>query len=1023
VAHNRFERRTNGAVAIIEEKYSTRVVLDIEGNQREVIDAKDRIVMRYDYDMLGSPIHQASMEAGERWTLNDVAGSPIHAWDSRSHALTMEYDALRRPTQRFVEGTDPVHSDPRTLGNLILYEKIVYGEDYAGGREAAAEQNLLTRAWKQFDSAGVVTNETCDFKGNLLRSSRRLVRDYKTAPDWDTFPEPEDRSEDWEEELFLSSTRYDALNRPIQLVAPHAGSETDVIRPGYNEANLLERLDVWLKHAGEPAELLTPDTADEHFVTNIDYNARGQRTLIQYGNDAETRYHYDPATFRLAHLYTRRGVSYREDCGIEPSRYPAPDKPPQDTPCGLQNLHYTYDPAGNITSIRDDAQQTIYFDGEVVRPDAEYKYDAIYRLIESHSREHIGQASIPHTTWNDRGRVNLAHPHDGSKMRNYFEFYEYDEAGNILKFDHKDHDINWIRTYEYDEVSLIETGKKSNRLSRTVVHPNGQQPISELYTYDPHGNMTSMPHLQQMEWDYRDQLQATSKQVVNNGGTPVVTYYAYDAAGQRVRKVTERYAAHGETPVRMKERIYLGGFEIYREYGGDGDRRELERETLHVMDDQQRIALVETKTIDDGVEVASPDSVIRFQLNNHLGSSSLELDEDARVISYEEYYPYGSTSYQAVSGVVEVSAKRYRYTGMERDEETGLNYHGARYYVTWLGRWIAADPIGIGDGVNVYRFVKNNPVRKVDPKGTNGCVPSLIDEILAEEHQSLMEEMEQGFPIEDAPVIAAQRRERPRSSRERRRQSGSSSPERSTRDDRTDITLDVAETVLDVVSMTDVPIVSQVADLANAGIAVYRGDYLGAGLGVVAMIPVIGSAATAARLARRGVRVAEAVSDVSGGVRRAERATEAASEVSRGSRRLEAEAPSRAQRSQGQTSPGGGGTGGPGSGSGATGGRRYEPPRIVSEETVPNRAQIIESTGRNRGVISRERRIDTEGRPTVEGGLPHTHIYETHSPGPGGPTNRSEIGHGPSTTADDIFDWLEGGRQVAPPRGRTRRSR
>ena len=41
-----------------------------------MIDAKDRIVMRYDYDMLGNRIHQASMEAGERWMLNDVAGKP-----------------------------------------------------------------------------------------------------------------------------------------------------------------------------------------------------------------------------------------------------------------------------------------------------------------------------------------------------------------------------------------------------------------------------------------------------------------------------------------------------------------------------------------------------------------------------------------------------------------------------------------------------------------------------------------------------------------------------------------------------------------------------------------------------------------------------------------------------------------------------------------------------------------------------------------------------------------------------------
>ena len=82
----------------------TRVELDIEGNQRAVRDAivqagdpQGRVVMRYDYDMLGNRIHQASMEAGERWMLNDVAGKPIRAWDSRGHSFRTEYDPLRRP--------------------------------------------------------------------------------------------------------------------------------------------------------------------------------------------------------------------------------------------------------------------------------------------------------------------------------------------------------------------------------------------------------------------------------------------------------------------------------------------------------------------------------------------------------------------------------------------------------------------------------------------------------------------------------------------------------------------------------------------------------------------------------------------------------------------------------------------------------------------------------------------------------------------------------------------------------------
>ena len=65
VAHNKFkDSHTPPADPPTEAFYHTRVIFDIEGNQRAVIDAKDRVVMRYDYDMLGNRIHQRSMEAG-----------------------------------------------------------------------------------------------------------------------------------------------------------------------------------------------------------------------------------------------------------------------------------------------------------------------------------------------------------------------------------------------------------------------------------------------------------------------------------------------------------------------------------------------------------------------------------------------------------------------------------------------------------------------------------------------------------------------------------------------------------------------------------------------------------------------------------------------------------------------------------------------------------------------------------------------------------------------------------------------
>ena len=702
IAHNRFER----GGAVIDERYDTRVELDIEGNQREVIDAKGRIVMRYDYDLLGNRIHQASMEAGERWMLNDVTGKPIRAWDSRGYARRMAYDVLRRPVAVFVADG---------LGER-LGERTVYGE------VAGEALNHRGHVFQVFDGAGVVTSEAYDFKGNALRTRRDLLPGYKDAADWQQNPAANDGT-------FTTTTSYDALNRPIESVAPD-GSR---ILPRYNEANLLERVDAHLRGAN----------AATGFVSNIDYNAKGQRERIEYGNGTLTEYGYDPDMFRMISLTTRRTAGN----------------------ASLQDLSYTYDPAGNITHIHDAAQQTVYFNNAVVEPHADYVYDAIYRLIEATGREHAGQADQPQATWNDAFRVNLTHPHDGQALRRYAERYEYDPVGNFEQLIHQAANGNWTRVHVYEEPSLLETARISNRLSRTTVGETAEIYSAGADGYDAHGNMLRMPHLPLMQWDDKDQLQATSRQTIVNGGMPEITYYVYDAGGQRVRKVTERQSASGQTPTRMKERIYLGGFEIYREYDGSGTTVTLERESLHLMDGQQRIAIVETKTVDAAAPILVLQPLIRYQLGNHLGSASLELDPAGAVISYEEYFPYGSTSYQAGRSAAEVGLKRYRYSGKERDGESGLYYHGARYYAAWLGRWVSCDPAGLVDGSCAYEYSRCSPVARHDPTGrqsVEGEVAFDIDEIdprepLTAENKQFLERTTNQQVKSDATQVARDR--------------------------------------------------------------------------------------------------------------------------------------------------------------------------------------------------------------------------------------------------------------------------
>ncbi|WP_300452424.1 SpvB/TcaC N-terminal domain-containing protein [Accumulibacter sp.] len=736
-----------------EGSFATRVELDIEGNQLAVRDAIQqagdplgRIVMRYAYDMLGTRIHQISMEAGARWMLNDVAGKPIRAWDSRGHNFTTAYDALRRPVEQTVRGTI-AESDPRTLNRDILVDKIDYGEpppNATPAQEAEAQHlNLRTRIFRHADSAGIATNarldanghptEAYDFKGNLLRSTRQLVSDYTAIPDWLLNPQ-------LDTETFEGSTCYDALNRPIQSIAPHSSltrpghpNKFNVIQPVFNEANLLDRVHVWLERAAEPAALLDPanEAPSPVGVANIDYDAKGQRLLIDYKNGASTFYSYDPLTFRLTQLLTKRKAADFADDDPHPPVAGWPGKQ-------VQNLHYTYDPAGNITHIQDDAQQTVYFKNKRVESSNDYIYDALYRLIQATGREHLGQGGAPIAhSHNDAGRVGLVSadaagrfaPNDGNAMGTYIEGYVYDAVGNILQMQHRGSDpanAGWTRAYDYLDPSLIEDGnggallKNSNRLTRTTLNPASNIPQPESYMHDAHGNMLRMPHLggglpgPNMHWDYKDQLRQTD---LGGGGA---AFYVYDASGQRVRKVWEK------APGLTEERIYLGGFEIFRKHGGPigANTATLERETLHVMDDKQRIALVETRTLDTAGDDQAPRRLIRYQFGNHLGSASLELDKEAQIISYEEYAPYGSSTYQAVRSQTE-TAKRFRYTGKERDEESGLYYHGARYYAPWLALWVSCDPVW---KLTPYVYGKRNPVRFFDPDGRDDQ-PGLLDRI------------------------------------------------------------------------------------------------------------------------------------------------------------------------------------------------------------------------------------------------------------------------------------------------------
>lgn len=632
-------------------KFSTRSVLDIQNNSLDLIDARGNPVMHCGFDMISRQSMQHSMDAGDKFVFNDVLNQQVFSWDNMDRRFKTEYDVLHRPLKQWLK-ENILNANPEKLVHFS-----VYGENQPGDTLA----NLRGKLFRSYDQSGMTETPAYDFKNNVKSNSRQLAKEFKQLTDWNVA----DPLPLLETEKFDGAATFDAMNRAVELQLPD-GSK---VHPFYNEAGLLEKLDVLLAGQNQPTT----------FVQNIDYNAKAQRQRILYGNNTSSRYEYDEKTNHLTRLLTTRN----NGADI------------------LQDLNYTFDPVANITAIADKAQQTIFFNNALVEANNKFEYDALYRLVYAQGREHTGQNLASDQTDTDKTFFNLQRltlPGDMNAMQRYEENYDYDEVGNMLHMIHNAGNglftNKWTRTFSYSSTD--------NRLSKSQT---GADSIN--YTYDVHGNMQNLQNgIALLTWNYANQLQ----QVDLGGGG--IAYYIYDGGGERVRKVIES----GTT---IKERIYLGPYELYREK--QNNVIALERKTMHVMDDKQRIALIETRTT--GEDAGLP-FLIRYQYSNHLATACLELDTSAAIISYEEYYPFGSTAYQAMRNQTE-TAKRYRYSGKERDEESGLYYHGARYFAPWLARWTSADPAGIKAGINDYAYCRNKPVTLQDKNGMNddGDVP------------------------------------------------------------------------------------------------------------------------------------------------------------------------------------------------------------------------------------------------------------------------------------------------------------
>ncbi|PBP67421.1 toxin [Pseudomonas syringae] len=464
----------------------------------------------------------------------------------------------------------------------------------------------------------------------------------------------------------LAEPDRDALLEPVGLQTRRAFNaqgealaQTDangnVQRFSYGAAGQLHAVELTLTNTEQPQTL----------VSAIDYDAFNQVEQETAGNGVVSRYVYDLQDGRLIEL-----SALSADGSV------------------LQKLNYSYDPAGNVLLINDASQPDRYCGNQRIEPINRYCYDTLYQLIEATGREVRNGASHGPALPGLQPLPTL----DPCQVSNYRQHYSYDRAGNLLQMRHEGAH-NFTRN--------MHVAPDSNRSL-----PDDDEDVDFATSFDPNGNLLQLVRGQVMGWDARNQLQHIIT-VQREDGSNDDERYVYDGQGQRSRKISTAQAS-GRTL--SNEVRYLPGLEI---------RTTADGEILHVITAQAGRNSVRVLHWKAGKPGIITNDQVRYSLGDHLGSSTLELDQQGGLISQESYYPFGGTAWWAARSAVEAKYKTVRYSGKERDA-SGLYYYGFRYYAPWLQRWISPDPAGDVDGLNLYGYVKNSPITYYDRLGYMG---------------------------------------------------------------------------------------------------------------------------------------------------------------------------------------------------------------------------------------------------------------------------------------------------------------
>ncbi|MBP9760765.1 MAG: DNRLRE domain-containing protein [Candidatus Magasanikbacteria bacterium] len=746
----------------------------------------------YEYDSLRRLVRETNADNKQTLYFYDTRGNLIRTIDRQNangtdntHVTTYTYDAVNRNITKTMPEGGVTQMEYDGVGNMTrmtdaMNRATVYGYDTFNAQktvtDAAGNQTAFT-----FDTAGNVTRTTYpdntsvsvvydtanrpiqvtdadnntevttyDSSSNVVAlqnrrgeittfvydASNRLIRETNpqntaTLYTYDAGGNKLSQSVDGE----TTSFAYDALNRVTTQTNPgnsvesytydregHVLSFTDAKNQTTSYAyDALGRMTVktpasndWVQYQynnwGMPTQIAENDTFIRNFVYNRENNVteeshifttqggpvvkRIQRT---YNAAQEVTSLIDPANRAFDYVYNNRGLLSRVNYGA------------------TALAQYTYTPFGNVAA-------TTFGNG--VR--TTYGYDALHRMDDMHVQTAGNQTLLRQAYSYDAGgnRLELQETfvNENGDAANRTVRYAYDDIDQLTSVNYTDRGAGNDLTFAYDAKGNRTTATApfgsvnygyNNAGQLTGVNQNSRMSVAS--SYDPNGSLTQEVYRRQgrdvqqvaYTWDAENRLAGiTYTDMSRPNYLPDLAQnelsFVYDNSGNRIKKQANDEATY-----------YVNtGLTVLSELNG---------QTLAV-----------DKTLIPGVGTVAElegDGTLSYVHSDVLGSTVLMTNAQGAVTAEYDYDVFGS-----LLGMKGSSSTGYLFTGQEFDPESNLYYYNARYYSPTLGRFISRDVyLGeAGDSLsrNRYVYVKNNPIKFVDPSGNVWETPWDIGNII-----------------------------------------------------------------------------------------------------------------------------------------------------------------------------------------------------------------------------------------------------------------------------------------------------